>query len=82
MISGVLLFFSPGAAKEIVHTRATALRSLADWQLEFGQLSHGALRLLGAWTFLMGALLFSVTTTTAVEVRGEKVSPSELRKAA
>jgi len=71
LVSGTLLLAFPETARRIMQARA-----------EFTQLSPGALRLLGGWELLVGALLVSATTRPAVEVRaGEVISP-ELRKAA
>jgi len=71
LASGAFLLAFPELARRVTQVRA-----------EFAQLSPGALRLLGGWELLMGALLVSATTRPAVEVRaGEVISP-ELRKAA
>lgn len=71
LASGVVLLAFPEAARRLMRTRA-----------EFAQLSPAALRLLGAWELLTGALLVSVTARPAAEVRTREVVSPERRKAA
>lgn len=71
LASGILLLGFPKAAKRIMQVRA-----------EYAHLSPGALRLLGTWELMTGALLVAVTASPALEAKiGEVVSP-EHRKAA
>lgn len=71
LASGVMLLAFPGTTRRIMQVRA-----------EYAQLSSGALRLLGGWMLLTGALLVGVTSRPAIEATiGEVVSP-ERRKAA
>lgn len=71
LASGVLLLAFPEATRRVMQVRA-----------EYAQLSTGALRLLGGWELLTGALLVAVTTRPAIEAKiGEVITP-ERRKAA
>ncbi len=71
VISGAILLFFPEAGRGLIRTRA-----------EFAHLSTGALRALGGWELLTGALLVSLVVGPAAEVRTAEVVPPELRKAA
>lgn len=69
--AGALLLAFPEASRRLIQARA-----------EFAQLSPGALRLLGAWSFMMGTLLVAVTTGAAMPARVGEVVPTERRAAA
>lgn len=74
LAAGVVLLGFPEASRRLIAARA-----------EFAQLSPNALRLLGSWYLLTGALLVSTTTRAAEPAvaigAGGVVSP-EIRKAA
>ena len=69
--AGALLLAFPESARRLIKVRA-----------EFAHLSPGALRVLGGWYLLTGALLVSATTRPAVEARVGEVTAPELRRAA
>lgn len=70
LAAGVLLLGFPEAARRMMKARA-----------EFSELSPAALRLLGGWELMMGALLVAATSP-AEEVRAREAIPPELRRAA
>lgn len=70
-VAGALLLAFPESARRMIQVRA-----------EFARLSPAALRLLGAWYLLTGALLVSVTTKPAAEAGLGEVARPELRKVA
>ncbi len=69
--AGVFLVFFPSAARKVMRARA-----------EFTRLSPSALRLLGVWEFMMGAMLVSATMPPAAEMRRGQAAPTQLRRAA
>lgn len=71
LASGAMLLAFPEATRRVMQVRA-----------EYAQLSSGALRLLGSWMLLTGALLVGVTARPAVEVGISELVPQERRKAA
>jgi uncharacterized protein YjeT (DUF2065 family) len=68
---GVLLLAFPRVARRMIEVRA-----------EFARLSPSALRLLGVWELMMGALLVSSTARPAAEVSMGEEATSRLRRAA
>lgn len=71
LTSGALLLIFPETARSLMLARA-----------ELAQLSPGALRLLGGWVLLTGALLVSTTAKPLATTRVGEGVESELRKAA
>ncbi|MGQ9674735.1 MAG: hypothetical protein ACUVX1_03615 [Chloroflexota bacterium] len=71
LASGILLLGFPKATKRIMQARA-----------EYAHLSSGALRLLGSWELLTGAMLVAVTASPALEAKISEVVSPEHRKAA
>jgi len=71
LASGVALLAFPERTRRLMQVRA-----------EYAQLSSSALRLLGGWMLLTGALLVAVTARPAVEAGISEVVLPERRKAA
>ncbi|MHB0870835.1 MAG: hypothetical protein ACYC66_12695 [Chloroflexota bacterium] len=71
LVAGAFLLASPEAARRMIRVRA-----------EFAQLSPAALRMLGGWYAVTGALLVSATVSPAAEERAGKAVESGLRRAA
>ncbi len=71
IISGAVLLIFPEGGRRFIQTRS-----------EFARLSTGALRMLGGWELLTGALLVSLATGAAAQLRTAEVVPPELRRAA
>ena len=71
LASGVFLLGFPEASRRLMRTRE-----------EFAKLSAGALRLLGIWELLSGALLVAMTMSPAEQARVMERIPPEVRKAA
>lgn len=71
LIAGAMLVVVPGTAREIMRARA-----------EFAQLSDTALRVLGSWIFLTGALTMLLTLRPEMVGRMREVVAGEARRAA